>query len=259
MNRRKTFFTWLAWTTILAGAVLAQTDEASVLNKYKALESRIEKTRNYFLAENYTKCEKEAAACLEALAEHHGAHFFVAQVLYRRGKFDKALEHMLAAKAGYLHLQAIGESLQQKKFEKQLEKKVDLADQLEDWNSALAQTVCKKGVYQGAVLETEAKLNAANKYSESNPSKVGAQLPAEYSYFHGNCLFRLKKYPEAEEQYKTAIRTDPQHVNAYNNLINLLYMQKRLDEAQNLLIQAEAKQVAIVPGLKKAVLEALRK
>jgi len=253
MRRENKFFVFVAWSAISAGAVLAQTDDVSILNKYKALESRIEKARKFFLAENYAKCEKEAAGCLEALPDHHEAHFFMAQVLYKRGELDKALEQMLSAESGFVRLQDIVDRVQQKKFEKQLDKKVDLAEQLEDWSAALEQTTCMKGVYQGIVLDKEGKLNAESKNSESGLAKARARIPAEYAYFHGNCLFRLKKYAEAEEEYKIAIQIDPRHANACNNLINLLYMQKRLAEARILINQAEANNVAIVPGLKNAV------
>jgi len=254
MRRGILLFGLMAWSAAFAWTALGQTDDATILNKYKALESRIEKARKFFLAENYSKCEKEAAGCLEALPDHHEAHFFMAQVLYKRGELDKALEQMLSAESGFVRLQDIVDRVQQKKFEKQLDKKVDLAEQLEDWSAALEQTTCMKGVYQGIVLDKEGKLNAESKYSDSDLAKVRARIPAEYAYFHGNCLFRLKKYAEAEEEYKVAIQIDPRHANACNNLINLLYMQKRLAEARTLISQAEANQVAIVPGLKNAVL-----
>jgi tetratricopeptide (TPR) repeat protein len=254
MRRGILLFGLMAWSAALAWTALGQTDDATILNKFKALESRIEKARKYFLAENYAKCEKEAAGCLEVLPDHHEAHFFMAQVLYKRGEFDKALEQMLSAESGYLRLQGVVDRVQQKKFEKQLDKKVDLTEQLEDWSAALQQTTCMKGVYQGIVLDKEGKLNAESKYSESELAKANSQVPAEYAYFHGNCLFRLKNYGEAEDHYRAAIRIDPRHANACNNLINLLYMQKRLEEARTLISQAEANQVAIVPGLKNAVL-----
>jgi len=249
----------MAWSVVLALTALGQSDDVAILTKYKTLESRIEKARKYFLAENYVKCEKEAAGCLEALPEHHEAHFFKAQVLYKRGEFDKALEHMISAESGFVLLRDVLDRVQQKKFEKQLDKKVELTEQLEDWSAALQQTTCMKGIYQGIVLDKQGKLDAESKYSESDLAKARARVPAEYAYFHGNCLFRLKKYAEAEDEYKAAIQIDPRHANACNNLINLLYLQKRLAEAQTLISRAEANHVAIVPGLKSAVLSNGRK
>jgi len=254
MRRGILLFGLIAWSAVLAWTALGQSDDISILNKYKTLESRIEKVRKYFLAENFAKCEKEAAGCLEALPDHHEARFFMAQVLYKRGEFDEALEQMLSAESGYARLQDVVDRVRQKKFENQLDKRVELTEQLEDWSAALQQTTCMKGIYQGIVLDKEGKLNAESKYSESDLAKAKSPVPAEYAYFHGNCLFRLKNYAEAEDQYKAAIRIDPRHANACNNLVNLLYLQKRLEEARTLISQAEANQVAIVPGLKNAVL-----
>jgi len=42
----------------------------------------------------------------------------------------------------------------------------------------------------------------------------------------------LKERPAAEAQYRRALAKDPDLGEAYNNLINLLFMDGRLDEAR---------------------------
>ena len=64
----------------------------------------------------------------------------------------------------------------------------------------------------------------------------------------------LKRTAEAEEEYRQAIRKDPDFGETYNNLINLLYAGGRVDAARAVLAQAEAHKAKVHPELKKAVL-----
>jgi len=78
-------------------------------------------------------------------------------------------------------------------------------------------------------------------------------------YIHGNILFKLQKFEQARDQYLEAIKTDPRHPGAYNNLINMCYMAKSYEAALKFLNQAEANGVQLNPKLKEAVLKAAGK
>ncbi|MBE3109569.1 MAG: hypothetical protein IMZ46_03490 [Acidobacteria bacterium] len=54
--------------------------------KYKIPEPHAAKARKYFLAGDFAKCESEAVVCLKELSDHHEGHFFLAQVLYKKGE-----------------------------------------------------------------------------------------------------------------------------------------------------------------------------
>jgi len=56
--------------------------------------------------------------------------------------------------------------------------------------------------------------------------------------------------------WRAALAAEPGHEGAAGNLINLLYGQGRIPEARAELEKAEARRVAVHPGLKKAVLAA---
>ena len=60
-------------------------------------------------------------------------------------------------------------------------------------------------------------------------------------------------------QYLEAIKINPQHGNAYNNLANLYFMAKQYQKALDCLNKAEANGAEIKPELKKATLKALEK
>lgn len=243
--------------------LLAQTNDFSLLKKYKSLTFGIEKAKKYFIKEDWSLCEKELNTCLEKLPEHHEAHYLMSQLLYKKGKFDKALEHIILAESGFNHFAELALSSQQEKLKKNIEDKGQMTDTVGQLEKARDQAKergsCQPEQYETAVQEGANKLANAGKFSEEVPSKLSIQIPAEYHFFHGNCLFRLKRIPEAEEQYQAAIKTDPLYANAYNNLINLYYIQKRFTEAKSFLNQAEIHHVAVHPELKKAVNEAVEK
>jgi tetratricopeptide (TPR) repeat protein len=85
------------------------------------------------------------------------------------------------------------------------------------------------------------------------------EIPADYFYLHGNIFFKIKRYKEAHEQYQEAIKINPKHGNAYNNLANLYYIAKQYQKALDCLNLAEAHGAKINPEFKKAILKAIEK
>jgi len=258
MKKSGVFLVWLAvWA--LAHAVPAQDKNLALLNEYSILSGHIEKAKTAFQRDNLTKCEQEVLFCLERLPEHQEAHFLLSQILYKKGEFEKALEHIQAAEEGYLKMTEAASVLEQQKMKEQLDSVGSLIDNAREAAAADDEAnrwgSCQVGRSGKAAQDAKDKLSKEERLYEKGRAKEISPIPANYFYFHGNCLFRLKRLPEAEAQYLQAIKADPRYGEAYNNLINLLFMEKRLDEARTFLSQAEAHEAAITPGLKKAVLE----
>lgn len=262
MRKRQAILFWLAlWA--LTQTVSAQDKNFTLLNGYTRLSDHIEKAKTDFRRGNLAKCEQEALFCLERLPEHHEAHLLMSQVLYKRGEFGEALDHIQAAEEGYLKLtEAVSLSEKQKMMEK-TENMAGLIDEVRDYTAADSaaknRNSCQPDQYAKPLQDAKEKLIKEGRSAATDPKQKISQIPADYHYFHGNCLFRLKRLSEAEAEYLLAIKIDPRYGEAYNNLINLLFMQKRSDEARAFLSQAEAHKASIHPGLKKAVLEATGK
>ncbi len=258
MKKSGVFLVWLAvWA--LAHAVPAQDKNFVLLNEYSILSGHIEKAKIAFQKGDLTKCEKDVLFCLKRLPEHQEAHFILSQILYKKGEFEKALEHVQAAEEGYLKMTEAASVLEQKKMKEQLDSVSSLIDNAREaaaaYDAADRRGSCQVERYGKAAQDAKEKLSKEERLDEMGRGKKISPIPANYFYFHGNCLFRQKRLPEAEAQYLKAISADPRDGEAYNNLINLLFMEKRLDEARNFLSQAEAHEAVIAPGLKKAVLE----
>lgn len=261
VKKSEVFLLWLAFWA-LAQAVPAQNKNLALIDEYSMLSGHIAKAKSAFHRDNLAKCEQEVLFCLERLPEHHEAHFLLSQILYKKGEFEKALEHIQAAKEGYLKFTEAVYLLGLQKTEKQMDNVVDLIDDVQGAtaaeDAAKSRGSCQISRYGKGVQDAKEKLSNEEKLKDTDESRKILTIPANYHYFHGNCLFRLKRLPEAEADYLLVIKIDPRYSEAYNNLINLLFMQKRLDEAGALLSQAEAHKAAINPGLKKAVLESAK-
>jgi tetratricopeptide (TPR) repeat protein len=244
--------------TLTLGAAGQQTDLV-ILDKYRALIGLMDKAKAAFEKGDLAASDKELDKCLKAVPDHHEAQYFKAQIRYKQGDFAKGLDHMLAAEAGYAHFAAVMEEARINKMLKDVEKEEALSDLIPALEKAYEQSTCKPPTYQAAIKDDQNKLEQTKNEKPDALRRGKSAAPAEYLYFHGNCLLRLKRYAEAEEQYRDALAADPAHANANNNLISLLYGQKRYAEALALLDQAEAQKVQIQTGLKRAVLDAANK
>ena len=240
-----------------ATAVFAQTDY-SLIQKYRVLEPTVAKAQKYLDQGQVDRCTAEINRCFETVPDHHGAQYIRAQVLYKQAEYAAALEAMGQARVGYRRLVEILEKFKAEKIMKQMDDAQALAEAEPVLEARLAAASCSKPLLSGQILQNDKSLSDAKRETQGDLARSGGAVPAEYDYFAGNCLFKLKRYDEAAVRYGDAIATDPAHANSYNNLINLLYMAKRFEEARSFMDRAEAAGVRILPGLKKAVLDGLK-
>lgn len=194
------------------------------------------------------------------MPEHVKAHFVLAQILYKEEDFQKALEHIEKAKINYEFMADLFTYVYQQ-YMAQLREQIDTIDfQLSGLQDKLSRTTNPDThrSLEGQISSLESKEGTVrSKLTE--PVPPSDSIPADYFYFHGNILFRLNKHQEAFREYLEAIKINPQHGNAYNNLANLYHMGKEYQKALDCLNQAEANGAEINPKLKKAILKALGK
>ena len=238
----------------------AQDRDVVLIAAYAKLDGRVEKARAALQKGELDACEREARSCLDKLDSHHDAHFLLGQVLYKRGAFDQALERALAAQKGFVLWADAVKTIDERRLEAQAEKRAGLLDDVQGSvaadAAAEARGSCQVAQYDKAAQDAKDKLKDEGGLESKKLGGDIPPVPASYLYFEGNCLFKLKRLPEAETAYRRALEADPDFGETYNNLINLLFMEKRLDEARALLAQAESRQAAVSAGLRKAVLDA---
>ena len=82
-------------------------------------------------------------------------------------------------------------------------------------------------------------------------------MPADYHFFHGNILLRLNRLDGAAARYREALKIEPDHADACNNLASLYLSARHPKVAMDILEQAEANGASVHAELKKVVAAAL--
>lgn len=235
-------------------------EERQLFQRYKIANSFFEKGKKNFLKEDYRKAEKELKKCLKRMPEHSGAYFFLSQISYKWENLEKSLEEIENAKKNYAYIGKVKTNREQLYILELQELKMQKQEKLGLLRESLSRThsASERSQIEAGIGTVEADIGTINSQL-SRPLPSPEQMPADYFYFHGNILFKLKRYEEANTQYQEAIKINPQHGDAYNNLASLCYLAKQYQKALDYLEQAEANGAKINLEFKKAILKGIEK
>lgn len=238
-------------------------DKKESAAKWETAHPRFLMGRGYFLEKKLSRAETELKACLEILPEHSDALFFLAQIDYQRGHFARALsdiERAEASHAAFAGADGISQSLRRKALlEERKKKEQEIAAMEEIFYSGSCKTDDEMLKIPESIEALRRNIQAINSVLNETPGIGPKSLPADYSYVHGNILFKLGRAGDAALRYLKAIESDSGHAGAFNNLISILYLAKDYGNALKYIGQAEACGVAINPKLKRAVLQIAKK
>jgi tetratricopeptide (TPR) repeat protein len=251
---------FLLWTQTTFGQKTIETEEKNIIQKFRVADVKFQKGRENFNKGKYDKAGQEFQDCLKVMPQHSEALFYLSQIEHNRGDFDQALTDIEKAKANFHLLGDFYTWVDTQRLDSLRQEKMKLQQQLGNLQTQLAQarSDTDKRKIQTSVESVSSQIKVVDsRLTEPLPALL--KMPADYFYFHGNILFKLKKYEAADDQYLEAIKADPSHTNAFNNLINLHYMAKDYEGALKFLNQAEVNGVKINPSLKEAVLKAAGK
>lgn len=261
-------FIFLLGTTLIFGQEDFTRDEYKLRQKYKISNSFFQKGRKYFLEGNYKKGEKELRNCLKKMPEHAEASFYLSLVFYNQGDTEKSLEYIEKAKENYKYIIKLKINREQMRILQLQDRKAELQETQQRIEQRLPKITGnteasrrEKSKLQGEMGRIEGMLGGIDAELRRPMPTVqkGEEIPADYFYRHGNVFFKLKRYQEAREQYHEAVKIEPKHGDAYNNLANLSYIDKQYQKALDYLNLAEKYGAKIHPEFKKAVLESLKK
>jgi len=249
---------------LLFTSIFSQQDytriEKNLFQRFVIANKFFEKGKKYFLKKKLNKAERELEKCIQKMPEHADAYFFLSQISYQKGDYPIALDYMLKAKKNFKFLAKLKVNAQQQYIIQLQEIKRNLEERLLLLKEQLGKTSNpeEKSSLEAEIGKVEGEIGTINNRL-NRPLPEIEQIPADYFYFHGNILFKLKKYQEAHDQYIKTIELDPKHAYAYNNLALLYYMAKNYQRALDYLNQAEVNGVKVNQKLKKTILDALKK
>jgi tetratricopeptide (TPR) repeat protein len=231
-----------------------------VMEGFRATRADLQKGEEQFNKKQYEKAEETLLKVLRQMPENAEASYYLAETYYQKGEFEKGLEVIVDAEKNYPF---IGRMLARRRMSSQVSpEQQKLMEEIQQLRGQMGgrQSEVQRQTVQTEIASKMAALRALRQ-KEAGQQKVEEtiSLPAEYSYTHGNLLFRLKRYDEALVEYEKAIQADPRQGGAYNNAASIYFMAKQYDKALDYLEKSEAAGVKVNPNFKKAVLQALGK
>ena len=183
---------------------------------------------------DFDKAASEMRASLQKLPQHALASYYLANISYIRKDFSAALGHIEAALANFESMRALG-TLADEQKQKQMDSiRGTLENMWDSTNSCRDSRAIELGEDQLEVQEFNLE-KAARKREE-----MYQRMKAHYLYFHGNILFQLHLIPDAFRAYEEAVKLNPLHADAHNNLVAIAYLARQYPTALALLEKAEA-------------------
>lgn len=193
--------------------------------------------------------------CLSILSSHPESHFLLAQILYRRNQLDQALQAIENAEKNH---KLLAEDLARSREDFVRLKQnqlISLRGQEKDLEETLTM-FCGgnpgRVPYESSLIAVRSSIRGVEQQLSSSGMESD-DFPADYVYFHGNIFFKQGRLPEALAQYEAAVRIDPTHSNAFNNMALVLHSLGRDQEALACLVRAQLSGAKVNPDFKKAL------
>ncbi len=226
-------------------------EQNKLIKDFKSANKFFEKGGKQFYKKNYKKAEKNFKKCIEIFPNYSNAYFYLSKGYYYIGSFKESLDCIVKAKSSHKDFVKAVLTSKHRSLDVLKENMKELRNQ-----SNYAST--DEGRVQIRIGMNKTREKMDNWQKNYKKTVIGLNnLKADYFYFHGNIYFKLKKFQEALNEYVEAIKINPKHNKAYNNLISLLYMAKQYERASEYLELAESNKIGVNPKLKDAVNKAV--
>jgi tetratricopeptide (TPR) repeat protein len=236
-------------------------NEKEFVDKWKRSNPHFLKGKGHFTKKKFDKAEEEFKACLEVLPDHADALYFLAQVDSQKGDFPRALADIEKAEAAFAVISKFTAFIDAQRLDSLRDEQMTLNQQVSTLQDAYNRTTdnSQKQQLMQSISNLKSQLFAITSRLQEQPVPGGIAFPADYSYIHGNILFKMNRFQDAHDQYLKTLEADSAHIGAYNNLVNMYYMAKDYEGALKYIETAEANGVEVNPKLKEAVLKATKK
>ena len=243
---RLSFFS-VALLLVLAQPLAAQKNfnqsEKMTVEKFKRARMHFDKGADYLKKGRPAKALKEAELSMEIFSDYSDAYLLLAMIHFQEGKYDAGLAEIEKAKATFGAIREFYTASYQ-----------DYINRLREQREFTVNRIADAGLSLILMREAEIKLADIDEKLRDLKPTLGLDVPAEYHFVHGNLLFKLKRFDDAQELYLAAVQADPRYANAYANLIGIFLMRGDKASALKYLQQAEGKGVKMDEKLKESVL-----
>jgi len=225
--------------------------------QYRKWAPTVAKARHDIVRKDWDRAKARLAPVLAALPSHHEALYLMAGALNAAGDYSAALSCLERAEASLQEQRSLCAAWREKdRVRLEQEEKTVRELMSGEATRGKVHASCARG--DTTIIPGKPEPGSESPALLASPTPEDFRVPAPYSFLHGNCLFQLHRFAEAEGQYRLAIATDPGYAPAYHNLINLLLVGKRPAEAAAEMKMADDAHVRIDPRLRQAVSAAVQ-
>ena len=222
------------------------------LRRLRLAQPLLSKAFDLLAARDWEGAKRQFSRCLEASPENPNACFGMADIFSQTGDVPQALGWIEKAEKASLDLQQVWETQKTSLFKLSQSERTSLLRLAEDLlNDGMSFYSCNatKISHESNQAAEKARTITVKGAAGDSPFAV----PAEFYSLHGNLLFKLKRFDEAEARYLQALAIAPAHERCLNNLINIYFISRKFELAQSWLGKAIQQKVKINPGLVQAV------
>ncbi|HUU04960.1 MAG TPA: tetratricopeptide repeat protein [Patescibacteria group bacterium] len=230
-------------------------NDLEILRKLHSTQAIVNKGLDLLTVKDWEGAAREFNRALETLPENPNACYGLAYIGNHKREIAQALTWIEQAEKGCLLLQQAWEKQKTNPFKLSKEDEGRLRE-------IAAQTISGSVDLMSCWLNNtsyDMKRTGVNTNTvplKGNTDNSPFVVPAEFLSLHGNLLFKLKRFPEAEAKYLEALAIVPGHERCLNNLINIYFISGRIELARSWLEKAGQQMVKINAGLEKAVRQA---
>ena len=245
---------------LTAGLIYGQADkkkeEFKRLQNFKKANVSYKKGLTSFAKGNLKKADSYFIKCIKTFPDHASAYYYRSKVLYKQGNLEEAEGNIVTAKQNYDAYVTMNKAVFNRTRAKYAENQADLRKERDGSFIAKNDYEGGRGGRTGPGVDSRKALNKAREDYQKYLASVDI-VRADYHFQHGQIHFKNKKAQPAIVEFLQAIKLNPKHSLAYNNLAAILYMTKNYKAASDIISQAQAEQVTINPKLIEAVKQKL--
>lgn len=186
-----------------------------------------------FHKRNSRKATNAFENCLNKMPQHAYAYYYLANLFYIQEDYHKSLSYIEQALGNFDFMQELNAYAAKQKV-KQMDSMRETLEEMWDSTNSCRDSRAIEFAWDQLDKE-EGDLELATEKRQ----KMVERMKAQYTYFHGNILYQLKQIPDAFRRYEEAIKLDPLHAGAYNNLIAICYLARQYPTALAFFEKAE--------------------
>jgi hydroxyacylglutathione hydrolase len=165
------------------------------------------------------------AECIQKMPRHAYAHYYLANLYYIERDYSSSLACMERALANIDFMQELNAYADEQKSMKFNSLRGTLEEMWNSTNSCRDSRAIEFAYDQIDKEEGDMEIAARKR------QKSMKRMKAHYLYFYGNVLLQKQRYNDSLQSYQEAIMLNPQHADAYNNIIAILYLAKEYSKA----------------------------